>query len=558
MPKSCRLLLALAAAFAPIWLLAQAPADIAGSWSLTSDAQGGSASTLDLTLDGAKVSGRLTGASGNFPVAGEYKDGALTFALDYNGQVTVTFTGKLQTDGSLQGSMEYGQGPVAWQAVRAKQAGSSGEPFTSRVVASGLESPWEIVSGPDGKLWISERTARRIVRVDPASGEITPAVTIDDSYDPGRTWHEGLMGLALHPDLLKGSGTDYVYAAYTYDADPGEAMARRLKVRRFTYDASTQKLTRPMDILTNLPAGTDHAGGRLVIGPDRKLYLTRGDHGSNWLANACLPNSAQVLPTAAQVAARDWAAYGGKVLRIDLDGGIPADNPVLNGVRSHVFSYGHRNPQGLQFGPNGLLYESEHGPGTDDELNLITAGANYGWPHIAGYKDDRSYVYANWSGSVNPPCATLKFDEFTPPPSVPLQRESEWNGAFTPPLRTFFTAPAGHDQKTSGGTTIAAGGLEVYSSPAIPGWATSILQPGMTMGRVYRVPLSADGRTAVGEAEEIFRSANRYRDLATSPDGRSIYAVTDNDGFGQTIAPDGTRVAKFANPGSVLEFKYGR
>ncbi len=440
----------------------------------------------------------------------------------------------------------------------AQAAGTAQTPFTMRVVASGLSSPWEIVWGPDGKLWVSERTARRVVRVDPASGAITPAASIDESYDPGTTWHEGLLGLALHPDLLKGVGADYVYVAYTYDSDPGPGMTRRLKVRRYTYDSASQRLTAPTDVLTNLPAGTDHAGGRLIVGPDRKLYLSRGDHGAGWLSNYCLPSSAQLLPTAAQVAARDWSTYGGKILRMNLDGSIPDDNPPINGVRSHVYSYGHRNPQGLQFGPHGLLYESEHGPDTDDELNLIVAGANYGWPHIAGYKDDRSYVYANWSASTDPPCASLKFDQFAPPPSVPRQRESQWNGAFTPPIRTFFTAPAGWDVKTSGGTTIAAGGLEVYSSSAIPGWATSILQPGMTMGRVYRVKLSADGRTAVGDNEELFRSANRYRDLTTAPDGRTFYVVTDNDGFGQTVNPEGRKVGTFANPGAVLEFRYSR
>src|SRR5690348_12224616 len=98
-------------------------------------------------------------------------------------------------------------------------AGSAQTPFTMRVVVSGLSSPWEVVWGPDGKLWVSERTARRIVRVDPVSGAVTPAVTLDESYDPGKSWHEGVLGLALHPDLLKGIGADYVYVAYTYDAD---------------------------------------------------------------------------------------------------------------------------------------------------------------------------------------------------------------------------------------------------------------------------------------------------------------------------------------------------
>jgi glucose/arabinose dehydrogenase len=100
----------------------------------------------------------------------------------------------------------------------------------------------------------------------------------------------------------------------------------------------------------------------LAFGPDQKLYLTRGDNGANWLQNYCLPNRAQDLPTAAEIAARDWSTYVGKILRIDLDGSIPADNPTINGVRSHIYSYGHRNPQGLAFGPTGLLYSPSTGP----------------------------------------------------------------------------------------------------------------------------------------------------------------------------------------------------
>ena len=87
------------------------------------------------------------------------------------------------------------------------------------------------------------------------------------------------------------------------------------------------------------------------------------------------------------------------MLRLNLDGSIPSDNPMIGGVRSHIYSYGHRNPQGLVFAPDGKLYESEHGPNTDDEVNLIRAGGNYGWPHVAGYRDDQSYAYANWSAS---------------------------------------------------------------------------------------------------------------------------------------------------------------
>jgi PQQ-dependent dehydrogenase (s-GDH family) len=394
--------------------------------------------------------------------------------------------------------------------------------------------------------------------VNPSTGAVTPALDLTgESYDPGESWHEGLLGLALHPDLMKDAGRDYVYVAFTYDADPGPALTRRLKLRRYTYDATKQTLVSPLDLIADVPAHDDHGGGRLVMGPDQKLYLSRGDNGGNWLANYCTPIRSQDLPTAAEVKARDWSTYAGKILRLNLDGTIPADNPSLNGVRSHVFSYGHRNPQGLGFGPSGLLYESEHGPGTDDELNLIVAGGNYGWPFIAGYRDDRGYVYANWSQSTGTPCASLEFVEFGAPPSVPRVRESEWKGTFLAPLRTFFTVAEDYDPARSGGATIAAGGLSVYApDKGIAGWTTSVLQTGMTMGRVYRVKLSEDGRTAVGSNEELFRTANRYRDIEVGRDQRTFYLVTDNDGLGRTTDLSGARVTTFANPGAVLEFTY--
>jgi len=433
-------------------------------------------------------------------------------------------------------------------------AASTQQQFSFRAIASGLNGPWEVTWGPDSRLWVTERTGKRVVRINPTSGAVAPAVTIDEVY-PGESWHEGLLGLALHPDLLKNAGRDYVYVAYTYDADPGPALLRKLKVRRYTFDRTSEKLVDPADILTMVPAHDDHGGGRLIFGPDQKLYLSRGDSGANWLANYCRTNHAQDLPTAQQIAAKDWSLYEGKILRLNVDGSIPSDNPTINGVRSHVFSYGHRNPQGLVFGPTGLLYESEHGQQTDDEVNLISAGKNYGWPYIAGFRDDRSYAWVNWSQS-SVPCATLKFDEFVAPASVPRQKESEWKGEFEPPIRSFFTVPENHNLKTDGTATIAPSTLDLYSSSAIPGWGNSLLLPGMTQGRIYRMKLSPDGRSVVGANEEVFRTANRYRDIAIAPDGVTFYMATDPLGIGRTQDPSGAFTQDFANPGAIVEFKY--
>ncbi len=426
------------------------------------------------------------------------------------------------------------------------------EHFTMRVVAGALGNPWEITWGPDGYLWVTERSAFRVTRINPADGSKHTALTLEDVYQS--VDQDGLLGLALHPDLLTGRGRDYVYVAYTHDVDRGPGVIRNLRVRRYTYDRPSQALTAPIDVIDGLSAWDDHGGGRLLIGPDRKLYLTRGDEGGNWLANACKVIRSQELPTTEEVRARDWSKYQGKILRLNLDGSIPGDNPVLNGTRSHIYTYGHRNPQGLVFAPNGLLYSAEHGPSTDDELNVITAGGNYGWPLVAGYKDDRNYAYANWSASSPEPCKTLKFSSLTIPVSVPQTTESSVTNALVAPLVTFFTVPEGYDRSKSGTATIAPSGLDLYTSKAIPGWAQSLIVTGMRTGAIYRVKLNRNGRQVDGAPLEYFKAATRYRDLAISPDGLRIYASTDD--HGPTMGDRGQTAGVLTNPGAILEFTY--
>ena len=412
---------------------------------------------------------------------------------------------------------------------------------------------------------MTERTAGRVTRVLPSDGSKTPAITIRDLLTDGPG---GLLGMALDPGLLKGTGNDYVYVAYTYDADPDPAtVTRRTKIVRLTYDSRAHALGSPQDVLSGLPAGTDHQGGRLVIGPDRKLYFSIGDLGGNQLANFCNPIRAQNIPTLAHVQARDWSLYEGKVLRLNLDGSIPSDNPTIAGVRSHIYSYGHRNPQGLVFAPDGKLYESEHGPNTDDEVNLIRAGGNYGWPHVAGYRDDQSYAYANWSASKGVPCESLTYTAYPEvPPSVPVQKETEWRHPFVTPLKTFRTVPTGYDFKDPKCAerelyyqcwpTVAPSGLVVYSAEnGIPGWTHSLLMPSLKHGTVYRMQLNAAGTAVVGEPDEnnVFKTVNRYRDVAIRPDGLALFIATDPGG--NTQDPSGRPAAAVENPGAILEFR---
>jgi glucose/arabinose dehydrogenase len=156
------------------------------------------------------------------------------------------------------------------------------ETFALRVVATGLQDPSEVTWGPDGHLWITERTGKRVVRVDPADGRRTVAVTIDEVWQV--LAQEGLQGLALHPQLSR--GTDHVFVMYTYDADPGAGEQRRAKIRRYTFDAASEQLRDPVDLLTGIPHGPDHGASRLVIGPwpgrgpESRCHLTKWPAGS--------------------------------------------------------------------------------------------------------------------------------------------------------------------------------------------------------------------------------------------------------------------------------------
>ncbi len=444
--------------------------------------------------------------------------------------------------------------------------------FRKTVVTSGLDSPWELTWGPDKMLWVTERGAKRVVRVDPANGTKKVAITIDEVSVPGG--QDGLLGMALHPDLLKGKGTDFVYVVYTYvdqakGPDPAvtdeKSPYRYLytKVVRFTYDAASQTLGKPLELIRGLPASNDHNGGRIKFGPDGKLYETIGDQGNNQLANFCIAIEAQRLPTAKEIADKNYVSYVGKSLRMNLDGSIPADNPKLNGVVSHVFTYGHRNPQGLNFGPDGTLYESEHGPNTDDEVNVLRAGGNYGWPRVAGMKDNKAYEFARWK-DASTPCANLTFTFYGLDPSVPRQPETAFTEPFVEPVATMFTVPTGfnfNDPACKSADlicwpTVGTSAIEFYSGKkgGIPGWDKVLLVATLKRGSIYVLPLKADGKTAAGKFWRYFQSENRYRDTAVSPDGRTIYVATDPSGVTEAIGGSGTTTME--DRGAILAFTY--
>jgi PQQ-dependent dehydrogenase (s-GDH family) len=445
-------------------------------------------------------------------------------------------------------------------------------PFTERVIISGLEGPWEVTMGPDGWLWVTERTGGRITRVNPADGTKQVAYSFKDVSAPGG--QDGLLGMALDPGLLQDKGQDHVYASYTYvDKTLGGIPWVKdrfspyhdlwVKIVRLTYDKATGTLSEPVDVITAMPAKNDHNSGRLKHGPDGKLYYTIGDGGKNQLGNWCIPIEAQRLPTADEVGRQDWIAYQGKTLRLNTDGSIPEDNPVLGGVRSHVFTYGHRNSQGIAFAADGTLYASEQGPKTDDEVNVLVPGGNYGWPHVSGFRDDKAYEYARWV-EASTPCDQLTFTDLVIDPSVPRENETAWQEPTVEPLATLFTVPSdwNFSDPACGGIdficwpTVAASSIEVYQPQAnsVPGFAHSLLVTTLKRGSLYVLPLDETGRKLEGHITRYFKSENRFRDLALSPDGQTIYIATDPGGL--TESKTGGTIDRMENPGAILAFTH--
>lgn len=226
--------------------------------------------------------------------------------------------------------------------VKEGVGGNTNEPVD--VVAQDLNIPWEIAFLPGGDMLVTERpgTLKRI-------GRDKRTYTIQGVE---HTSEGGLLGLALHPDF----GTNrFLYLYMTTRS--GTGLTNRVERYRF----ENNRLSNKKMIISNIPGASIHDGGRIAFGPDKMLYITTGDAGI-------------------EQTAQDTESLAGKILRVDMDGVIPKDNPFGNAV----YSYGHRNPQGLAWDDQGRMWTTEHGPASFDELNLIKKGANYGWPNIKG------------------------------------------------------------------------------------------------------------------------------------------------------------------------------
>jgi len=224
------------------------------------------------------------------------------------------------------------------------------------VIAEKLDAPWSIEKQGD-TFYLTERSGS-IMKIEDGE-EVRQSVELDKELATAS--EAGLLGFVLAPDF---SDSNQAYAYYTYQDSDGQF--NRIIILHLENDVWREERL----LLDKIPSGSYHHGGRIKIGPDGKLYATAGDASEREIA-------------------QDLNSLGGKILRMNLDGSIPDDNPFSD---SYVYSYGHRNPQGMTWSSDGTMYASEHGDNANDEVNLIEAGQNYGWPVIEGEEEQEGMI----------------------------------------------------------------------------------------------------------------------------------------------------------------------
>ena len=337
-----------------------------------------------------------------------------------------------------------------------------GDRVKAEVWIENLKVPWSLLFLPDGRALVSERPGS-IRLIQKGKLREKPYATIDVAHGG----EGGLMGLALHPSFPK---EPYVYAMHTYRK--GEALFNR--VIRLKDNAGAGSFDKV--IIDGIPGGRAHDGGRIAFGPDGMLYITTGETFHSELA-------------------QDLTSLGGKILRMTPDGRIPDDNPLKG---SPIYSYGHRNPQGIAWQPGtNRLFASEHGPSGEfarfahDEINLITAGGNYGWPEVIGAPGQKPY---------SDPVVVWK--KTTPPSGM-----------------TFYT---GNLLKHLKGSLFVA----TLRSEALI--RIEFQEKSDTVTKIERWFASADSEGKYG----------RIRDVAEGPDGALYFLTNNTDGRGSPLPAD--------------------
>jgi glucose/arabinose dehydrogenase len=320
------------------------------------------------------------------------------------------------------------------------------EDFKIETVAKGLAFPWAMRFASDGQLYFTERGGK-FSRLDPKSGTVAAITGLPEPRTEGEA---GTLGMALDPGFAENGLVYICYSTEDANADPSNRLSR--------FKLQGRQLMAETVLFDDMPGARYHNSCRVIVAPDgQHLFFSMGDAGKAG-------------------GAQDPSYRGGKIFRLNLDGTVPADNPFRD---SAVWSFGHRNPQGLRFrSGTEELWSTEHGPDTQDELNLIVEGGNYGWPTCRG----------------TDPCPGIKNYH---------------------PAKAEFV----HDD------TVATSDLIFYEGSAFPQWKDSILFVTLKTGRLYRVTL--DGEKVAKSEILIDNRFGRLRDIAEGPDG-AVYISTDN------------------------------
>lgn len=338
--------------------------------------------------------------------------------------------------------------------------------LSQTTVVDGLEHPWGMAWLPDGAMLITERPGRlRLLR----DGELveTPVSGTPEVFASGQG---GLLDVAVHPDFAENR---FVYMTYAH----GTEAANRTRVARAVLDGSELKDLEVIFEVADEKPGGQHFGSRLLWLPDGTLLVSIGDGG-----NPPTALNGELI----RLRAQDLSSHIGKILRLNADGALPEDNPFVNaaGAAPAVWSYGHRNVQGMALDPaTEQVWVNEHGALHGDELNRIVAGGNYGWPSVTYSRDYRGATvispYTSLPGMIDPALVWMQ--------------------------------------------TQAPSGLVVYRGERFAEWQGDIFSGGLASGEIRHIELDEAGRVT---RERQIPIGARVRDLREGPDGL-LYVLTD-------------------------------
>ncbi len=341
--------------------------------------------------------------------------------------------------------------------------------FSSKVLIDSLFIPWQLIYGPDDHIWFTQKNGY-ICRMDTAGHHTDTLYHEPTTVVDGES---GMLGMAMHPDF---ANNPYLYVAWEY-LNPANEIRER--VERYTYTAATNSLAPSAILIDSIPGYRFHNGCRVLIVED-KMFIT--------VADATDQTNPQSLKS-----------INGKILRINLDGSIPADNPIAG---SPIWTWGHRNPQGLVYAHN-ILYSSEHGPDTDDEVNIIMKGRNYGWPNVLGYCDQ------------------------------PYEQEFCKDSNVVQPLHAWTP-------------TVAPCGINYYHHGMFPTLQNSLLLTTLKDEHLYQLQLNDafDSITGISILDSV--NFGRLRDICFSPEGK-IFISTSNSNKDE-VPPKIDRIIVLYNP----------